>query len=198
MGEENFPRDIKGPAQGQARQVIPITAAVWPDPALVPLPGQPSAGTPSTRCWLPGRRRSPPPRGTSSQTGPARPACPCSGPSVPLSWGPVGRGPRCRLTLEAQGPASALPFLYCGGREGAWASQWFWPPITASSPDSVFTGSSWNTAPLCAPGSPGFSTTGTLPASDPQEACGHMALGPPSTPVQTLLGCPVRRGSSSW
>lgn len=57
------------------------TAAVWPDPVLVPLPGQPSAGTPSTRCWLPGRRRSPPPRGTSSQTGPVRPAqvTPCHG-----------------------------------------------------------------------------------------------------------------------
>lgn len=48
------------------------------------------------------------------------------------------------------------------------------------------------------PESPALSTTGTLPASDPQEACGHMALGPPSTHVQTLLGCPVRRGSSSW
>lgn len=49
---------------------------------------------------------------------------------------------------------------------------------------------------LCTPGSPGLSTKGTLPASDPQECCGHMALGPPSSCVLTLLGCSLRRGSS--
>lgn len=48
------------------------------------------------------------------------------------------------------------------------------------------------------PGSPGLSTMATLPASDPQEACGHVALGPPTTHVQTFLGCPVRRESSCW
>lgn len=107
-GGRKSPQGYKGtcPRPGQARQVTPITAAVWPDPALVPPPGQPSAGTPSTRCWLPGRRRSPPPRGTSSKTGPVRPACPCSSPSVP-PWGHVAWGPRCRLALKAQGPASA-------------------------------------------------------------------------------------------
>lgn len=51
-------------------------------------------------------------------------------------------------------------------------------------------------APLCTPGSPGLSTTGILSAPDPQESCSHVALGPPGSCVQTLLGCSVRRGSS--
>lgn len=39
-------------------------------------------------------------------------------------------------------------------------------------------------APLCTPGSPGLSTTGTLPASDPQESCSQWHWVPPA-PVFT-------------
>lgn len=113
MGEERYPRDIKGPAQGQARRVAPVTAAAWPDLALVPLPGQPSAGTPSTRCWLPGRRRSPPPRGTSRQTGPARPAqvFPCAG-------GLWGGGHAARWPLRPRAQLQLSHFLTVGGGKG--------------------------------------------------------------------------------
>lgn len=91
-----------------------------------PPPGQPSAGTHSMRCWLPGRRRCPPPRGTSS---PTRPPCPRQHrTSHPQGCG-VGaqHGPGARTQLQL-----CSFFTMGGGRE-----QRHLGTITASLPDSA-------------------------------------------------------------
>lgn len=190
----------------RARRVAPITAAAWPDPALVPLPGQPSAGTPSTRCWLPGRRRSPPPRGTSSQTGPARPAqvFPCAG-------GLWGGGHAARWPLRPRAQLQLSHFLTVGGGTGH-GHPGDSAPHPCPSPDSVLAGSGWSTALgalASAPRAPSLPLTpsklqprGTgSPCSD---ALGVLAGGRAAVGEQlAVLGCRVSaRGAlqrySSW
>lgn len=111
----------------------------------------------------------------------------------PCHGGMWGRGHAAGWPSRPRAQLQLSHFFTVGGGKGH---------LSDSGPPSLphrWTASSWAQAghnTLCTPGSPGLSTKGTLPASDPQESCGHMALGPPSSCVLTLLGCSLGRGSS--
>lgn len=105
----------------------------------------------------------------------------------PCHGGMWGRGHTAGWPSRPRAQLQLSHFFTVGGGKGH---------LSDSGPPSLphrWTASSWAQAGTR---SPGLSTVGTLPASDPQESRSHKALGPPSSRVLTLLGCSLKRGSS--
>lgn len=109
-----------GPGQAGHRLSGPRPSSASPLPSV---PGQPSAGTPSTRCWPRGRRRCPPPRDTERGAPPpvslplaqwSRQAAPGEGSSVRAAVSAQRRGRaqgRCRSVSWEEAPAHSGPVL---------------------------------------------------------------------------------------
>lgn len=176
------------------------------------------------RCWPPGRRRSPPPRDTSSLRWPCEAGVPLAAPASPL---PEGCGAGATLQPGPRGPGPSFSFavsLPWGAGGGTGVAVALPPPaITASSPgqhlhglelghqhpcaqgapscpqDGLWDGGCCVSVPSSPPASASRGVTGTLPAPDPpSERWAARTAGSPSTHVLKHLGCPLGKVHGRW